>query len=105
MRGITEQRFAGIVNRRNTRLRQVRVLVEEISWVHIDQDCDALQSLKGQVPFATFQSTHVGAMHPEMVRKTLLTQAHSLPVQSQIAAHYPLKLALHNERLHFPLAT
>lgn len=63
--------------------------------VDADSVGDPLETPERQVPLATLDRAHVGAMDADDVGERFLAQSPRLAVASKVAAHHPLQLAFH----------
>lgn len=75
-----------------------RPLLEQDDRVELYPACDPLQALERQVPLASLQAAHVGAVHAKNLGKSLLAEAQSQSAGPQVAPDGPLKVAFHIEK-------
>ena len=57
---------------------------------------DVLEALQGEVPFASFQSAHVGAVDADDLGEGFLGQATLQAVEPQVGAYDALEITFHN---------
>lgn len=83
----------------STRLGKVELSIEQPQRVHPDRRRDALHRAKSQIPLATLDTTHVGAMNADQIGQRLLTETEPLTMLPEIAAEPTLKLPFHTPRV------
>jgi hypothetical protein len=74
------------------------VIDQKIQGINFDPLSDPFQHPERDVPLAPLQAAHISAVHSDEVGECLLAEATCNPVSSQVAAHPPLQIALHQGR-------
>lgn len=74
-------------------------LLQQITGVDVDEVGDSLKAAQCQIPFASLDATHVGAVHAEHISKRFLAEATLQAIDTEAAPHDHLKFALgHTEK-------